>query len=348
MKTIIDVCMDHVPESLFDSEELLNGFISSAPRAYGEIASVATLESGKRQLKLEKPRGCQNLNYVEGDYSLEVKLEAMNASGVDKAFIRMPVWQEWLTAELCRRVNDDAADIGRRSGGRLLPVACVPPWGGKENIYELERCVKELGMTAVQLACHYGNLYLDDEAFKPMLRVINELELPVYVRHCAMPVQWESIYDYTNLRRSVGRVIDQATAVGRELFSGMFEEFPKLKFIHTLLGGNWYSNYHNTIPQKPKTAEAMLRLDTNDGYRIQGYLKNNLYFEATHAHTFGKDAIECAIKICGAENVLFGSSFPVFYSWLPDGVEFMKSLDITEDEYDLVMGGNAARLFMLD
>ena len=344
---IIDVCMDHVPEDLFTNEEMLNGFLSSAPRGYGEIASVATLESGKSQLKVEKPKGYQNLNYVEGDYSLEIKLKAMDESGVDKAFIRMPVWQEWLTLDTCKLVNDDAADIGKRSGGRLLPIACVPPWGGKRNIHEFERCIKELGMTGVQLACHYGQLYLDDEAFKPFLKVINDMNVPVFVRHTPLPVQWESIYEYTNVRRTVGRVIDMATAVGRELFSGMFEEFPNLKFIHTVLGGNWYANYHSTMPKKANKQEAMQRLDTSDADHIQRYLQNNLYFEATHAHTYGKDAIEAAIKICGADHILFGSSFPVFYSWLPDGIEFMKSLDISNEDRELVMGGNAVRLFGL-
>ena len=57
--------------------------------------------------------------------------------------------------------------------------AVLPPWGGKENLYELERCLKGLGMVGVQLACHYGQLYLDDEAFKPYLRVLDEMNVPV-------------------------------------------------------------------------------------------------------------------------------------------------------------------------
>ena len=59
---------------------------------------MATLESGKKQLILEKPKGYQNLNYVEGDYSLESKLKAMDENGVDIAILRVPVWQEWLQA----------------------------------------------------------------------------------------------------------------------------------------------------------------------------------------------------------------------------------------------------------
>jgi len=344
---IIDVNMHHLPEDLFTNEEVLNGFLSTAPRGYGEIASVGVTENGARQIIVEKPKGYQNLNYVEGDYSLEMKLKAMDDSGVDIGLLRVPVWQEWLRLETCKIVNDNAAEMCKRSNGRIFANACVPPWGGKENIYELERCIKELGMVGVQLACHYGQLYLDDEAFKPYLKVINDMNIPVVVHHTPGPVQWESIYEYTNLRRELGRVIDQSTAVGRELFSGMFEEFPNLKFIHTMFGGNWFANYNLMIPKKGKKKEAMQRLDASDADRIMGYLKNNLYFDTTHPASWGKEQVECAIKVCGADHILFSSSFPVFYNWMSDGVELMKTLDISDEDRALVMSGNAIRLFNL-
>jgi predicted TIM-barrel fold metal-dependent hydrolase len=344
---IIDVNMHHLPEDLFDNEEVLNGFLSTAPRGYGEIASMGKTEAGKRQIIVEKPKGCQNLNYVEGDYSLEMKLKAMDENGVDKAILRVPVWQEWLRLETCKVVNDNAADMCKRSGGRLFANACVPPWGGKENIYELERCIKGLGMVGVQLACHYGQIYLDDEVFKPYLKVIHDLNIPVVVHHTPGPVHWQSIYEYTNLRRELGRITDQATAVGRELFSGMFEEFPNLKLIHTMFGGNWFANYNLMIPKKGKKQEAMQRLDISEGERVRGYLKNNLYFDTTHPASWGKEQVECAIKVCGADHILFSSSFPVFYNWMSDGVECMKSLDLSDKDRELVMSGNAIRLFNL-
>ena len=345
---IIDINMHHLPEDLFTNEETLNGFLTTAPRGFGEIAYMGTTEAGARQIILEKPAGHQNLNYVEGDYSLEMKLQAMDENGVDKAILRTPVWQEWLRLDTCKVVNDSFADMCRRSNGRLYATACVPPWGGKENIYELERCIKELGMIGVQLACHYGQLYLDDEVFRPYLKVINDMNIPAVVHHTPLPVRWESLIEYTNIRRELGRIIDQATAVGRELYSGMFEELPNLRFIHTMLGGNWFANYNLLIPKKPKKKEAMLRLDSSDAERILGYLKNNIYYDTTHPASWGKEQVECAIKVCGADHVLFGSTFPVFYNWMTDGVECMESLDITDEERNLVMCGNAIRLFNLE
>ena len=127
----------------------------------------------------------------------------------------------------------------------------------------------------------------------------------------------------------------------------MFDEMPGLKFIHTMFGGNWFGNYNLLTPHKSKKAEAMDRLDLSEGDKIRQYLQNNLYFDTTHPASWGKEQVECAIKVCGADHILFSSSFPVFYNWMADGVEFMKTLDITEEQRELVMSGNAIRLFNL-
>jgi predicted TIM-barrel fold metal-dependent hydrolase len=344
---IIDINMHHLPQNLFTDESMLDAFISTAPRGYGEVAYVDTIASGKKRIVLEKPKGYHNLHFVDGDYTLEAKLKAMDDAGVDIALLRVPVWQEWLRLETCKLVNDEAAEMSKRSHGRLYANAVLPPWSGKDNLYELERCLKELGMVGVQLACHYGQLYLDDEAFKPYLKVLNELKVPVIVHHTPLPVCWQSLTDYTNLRHEYGRISDQGTAVGRELFSGMFDEFPNLKFIHTMFGGNWFAQQDILMPRKGKKQEAMFRLDMTESDRVARYLQNNLFFDATHPASWGKHQVECAIRVCGADHILFGTSFPVFYNWMADGVEFMKTLDITDHERKLIMSENAIKMFDL-
>jgi uncharacterized protein len=346
--TVVDINIHHLPEDLFTNEKILNAFLTSAPRGFGEIARVIQMDSGKKQLILEKPAGHQNLNYVEGDYSAEAKLAAMDDAGVDYGIMRVPVWQEWLPLDACKYVNDNAAAIVSESKGRLFATAAVPPWGGKENIAELERCIDDLGVVGVQLACHYGELYLDDPVFEPYLEVLNDKNIPVIVHHTPLPVQWESIIDYTNLRREFGRIVDQATAVGRELFSGMFDKYPNLRFIHTMLGGNWFANTALLTPHASNRKESMTRLDPTGGEKIKSYLENNIFFDLTHPHSWGRTQVEAALEINGADHYLFGSSFPVFYGWMSQGVEFVRSeLEISDADRELVLSGNAKRLFDL-
>lgn len=68
----------------------------------------------------------------------------------------------------------------------------------------------------------------------------------------------------------------------------------------------------------------------------------------THPSSWGKEQVECAINVCGADHLLFGSSFPVVYGWMSGGVDFVKSLDISDKEREMITWKNAARLFKLD
>jgi predicted TIM-barrel fold metal-dependent hydrolase len=89
----------------------------------------------------------------------------------------------------------------------------------------------------------------------------------------------------------------------------------------------------------------MVRLDMNEGERITRYLQNNIFFDTTHPASRGKPQVECAIEVSGADHILFGTSFPVFYNWMNGGVEFMKTLDITEDARKAIMSENAIKMF---
>ena len=77
------------------------------------------------------------------------------------------------------------------------------------------------------------------------------------------------------------------------------------------------------------------------------YLANNIYFDMTHPMSWSKDQLELAVKTCGADHLLLGSSFPVFYEWMARSVGSVKALDVTQEEKDLMLGGNAAKLFNL-
>ena len=344
---VIDINMHMLPTDLFTNEEVLNGFLYSAPIQFGMKAYLDRTPDGqKQQMVLEYPEGKQILNYVEGDYTLEAKLNAMDEAGVDVAVLRMPVWQEWLPLEICKIVNDQAAEMMRQSEGRLQFNAVLPPWGRKEDIKELERAI-DMGAVGVQFACCYGDKFLDDELFKPYLKILNDKKIPAVIHHTPGQNAFGNFDEYTVLRRELGRIHAQAAAVGREIYSGMFDEFPNLKFVHTMLGGNWFGLQNILAPHKStKKKEAMNRLATNvDHEAYERYLKNNIYFDMTHPMSWGKDQLECAVKACGADHLLLGSSFPVFYEWMARSVESINALEITEDEKKLMLGGNAAKIF---
>ena len=215
MTKVIDANLYWFPEELFTNEELAEKFLSEVPIQYNIKGSLKE-ENGVRRFVIEKPVGSPNLDYIQGDYTLEKELSSLDQAGVEGAVLKLSCQQEWMSLDMCRLFNTAMAERVKESKGRLNGLGVVPPQGTPAVKKEIDRCLDELGFGGLQLSAHYGNLYLDDEAFAPFFAYLNERNVTCYVHHTPLPVQYGSLTAYTNLRRSYGRCIDQATAIAPE------------------------------------------------------------------------------------------------------------------------------------
>lgn len=346
---MIDANMYWIPECIFTEEALMKQFLNEVPAEYdwhGYCKDVPGTE-GKKQIVLEKPKGSQNLNYVQGDYVLETQLADMDAADIEKALLKIPGCHEWLGLEMCKLFNDGMYEHGKRSRGRLIPLAVVPPYGTPESLAELERCHDELGMNAVQVSAHYGKEYLDDESFAAFFSKVNELGMNVYVHHTPIPAEYQSFCNYNNVRRSYGRCVDQGLAVGRETFSDFFVKYPRIKMVHSMLGGGFFAIAGMMFPHQSKGKEDVSRFQSDNG-QMEKRFREHIYFEMSHAQPWGKDALECAVKVLGADHIIFGSSYPVRKEWLSEGPEFIKQLDISQEDKGLILEGNARAIYKFE
>jgi uncharacterized protein len=341
---IVDANMHWLPENFFKDKSLLESFIYAVPRAYGEYARLTAMPgTNMQQVVIEKPKGVENLNYAENQYDPEGQIHDMDAAKVDKAILRIPCWQEWLSLDMCKTVNDMLAKHVRKNPGRFLALAVVPPWGTSESLKEVDRCIQELGFSGVQLAAHYGKLYLDEPEFRPYFKKLNQMGVPVVVHHTPLPVDFNSLIPYTNLRRQYGRCVDQGTAVGREIFSNLFEECPNLKLIHSMLGGGFFAFANMLAPRKVGVKEELERFDVAD--KARSYLDKNIFFDLSGAPQWGQAQLECAVKVLGANHILYGGSYPLRKEWFMKGPDYVRSLAISEEDKALILGGNAVNLF---
>ena len=147
------------------------------------------------------------------------------------------------------------------------------------------------------------------------------------------------------MRRSYGRNVDVGLSVSRVLFSGFFDKYPNVKLVYAQLGGGFFALANMMFPKKAK-GEVVSRFQS-DNDRIVEQFKNNVYFEMSHAQPWGKRGLEFAVEMLGADHIVFGSSYPVRKEWLLDGPAFVKALDISEEEKELILGENARRLYRL-
>lgn len=342
---MIDTNLYWFDEQIFEDETLLDQFINELPKHYDLCGYVKVNDDGQKQIVIEKPIGSQNLNYVQGEYKLEKLLQDLDTAKVDKAILKVPGCGEWMSLAMCKRFNDGMYAYAKESKGRLIPLAVVPPVASFAVLEELDRCFHTLGFKGVQLCAHYGNKYLDDAIYAGFFEKLNALHATVYIHHTPIPVDYTSFLDYDNLRRSYGRCVDQMVAVSRELFSGFFERYPNLKFVHSMLGGGFFAFYDMMMPHTTKQ-ESVTRFHT-DVTSAKKHLKENIFFEMSHSQPWGKKQLECAVEVLGSDHILWGSSYPVRKEWLLEGTDFIKTLDISDEDKELILGKNAEIVYKI-
>jgi len=278
--------------------------------------------------------GVQVSRIAEIGPDVDAHLRDMASAGVDAAIFSLGLWMEWLTLAMAKEANDELAEIQRRHRGRILGLAHVPPLDeGTER--ELRRAVRELGLVGVNLTTHWRGRYLDDPAFRPLLRTIAELDVPIVIHASALPGECRVAHEY-GLGPLLGRAVDQLTAITRLVASGALEELPTLRIVAPHLGGGFFALRRRVglgVPGSSVTRHAA------------GLAR--VWFDTAPA---GWEPAELALAVAnlGADHVVFGSDYPVQGDWLASAVAALGAAPIDDAARAAVMGGNAAALFRID
>ena len=340
---IIDANVYWLPDELFTDPALQAKFIQAVDNGQDSRATVSTNADGSKKIVIEEPIGQSSLDYFQNDYQLDHQLRDMDAGQVDMAVLKLPGCEEWLNLDLCRVFNRAVAKHGQKSHGRMVALATVPPYADEENLAELDYCIDELGLCGLQLSTHYADGYLDSPVYRDFFRHVAAKNIPVYVHHSPVPMEYGAIKDYENLRRSYGRCEDQITAIGREVFSDLFVELPDLQLIHSMLGGGFFTYKTMLLPHDSGNG----RFDTTNSTSVKHRLEHNIFYEVSHAQPWGADNIEMAIKVLGANNVIYGSSYPVKTAWMTAGPAMVRKLDVDTNVIENVLSDNAKRVYQI-
>ena len=54
-----------------------------------------------------------------------------------------------------------------------------------------------------------------------------------------------------------------------------------------------------------------------------------------------------SVKVLGADHILYGSSSPVKAEWMRGGPDFVRALEVSEDDKALMLCENAKRLYQI-
>ena len=276
--------------------------------------------------------------------TLEEKAALMDALGFDAAVLSFSPGIELLDSaeaiEVAREANDWVGEAARRWQGRFYGFAALPVLDRDASIRELERCVRELGFVGRMPFSNYGELHLDDDYFFPLFEKAAELDVPIYL-HPTHPVSGRLTGLGTQLLGSpFGYAIDASVTTMRLICKGIFDRWPNLKVILAHLGEGFpyvlkrmdgrISKYHDRAPAVNRELP---------GY----YFRHNIY--VTTSGQYSHEAFRCCRDVLGIDRIMLATDYP--YEMMEDVNEFLRELEISENDLELVCSKNAQQLLKL-
>jgi aminocarboxymuconate-semialdehyde decarboxylase len=250
------------------------------------------------------------------------RLEEMDRADVSMQVLStVPVmFSYWAKPEdaldLSRRLNDHIAEIVRANPARFSGLATTPLQDPDLAARELERCVRELGLSGAQIGTHvdanqhFGRidtLNLDDASLQPVWSAAEQLGAAIFVHPWDM-VGKERMPKYW-LPWLVGMPAETSLAICSMIFGGVFDRFPKLRvaFAH---GGGAFPFTIGRIEHAFHVRPDLCATDSKTNprkYLASADAPAHFYVDSL---VHDADALKLLIKLFGAQRVALGSDYP--------------------------------------
>lgn len=279
-------------------------------------------------------------------YDPDAQLRDMDEAGVDVSVLSCLLgWTAPL--EECQLINERLAEVQTRYPGRFVGLAQAPILEGKPALDELDRAVGKLGLHGVTITSQVHGLPLDSPKLGDFYAKVSELDVPIFVHPAMVPKGYELVKDY-DLARILGREMDLALAATRIVAGGILERFPNLKFIIGHFGGG-------IAAVKDRLVAKAYRFGTLKR-PFEEYF-DLLYFDLA-GFEGGLTALRCALLGIKPERLVFATDYPQDFTGvstdtgrgmkaLREYIAAVKSLDMSKELKDGILGNTAARLLKL-
>lgn len=243
-------------------------------------------------------------------HDVEAKLRWMDDRGIDVSItsIAAPLFLYELEkdqlVDLCRRVNDAAAQLERLSEGRILGMATVPITDPQLAADELRRASLELGLKGVEIGTSVGETMLDDPSLDPFYAAAAELAAPVFLHPYVYMLGLATVpgFDRFFLMNNVGNMLETHVAAARLVLGGVFDRHPLLRVQLSHGGGGFpyqLARLDHTYTLREQIREVARR-------RPSEYLRNFLFDTVV----YDERPLRFLLDLVGDDNVAFGTDHP--------------------------------------
>lgn len=249
--------------------------------------------------------------------------------------------------EVSRKANDRMHEAMKRWPGRFGAFAQLPENDVDAAVYELERCMDAYGFFGWNTFSNFGESWLDESFYFPILERASQLGAPVYL-HPDFPgnVGFPRLCGLgMSLYAGVGYAYDTATTLLRLMYNGTFDRLPELQIIIGHLGEGLPFFLNRLVTKErdgvlPKR-ESEKRDAAVNQKSLWHYFRNNIF--VTNSSNFSIPAFTCAKDVLGLDRMLFGSDYP--YENLETAVEFTKNCGLNDDQLERICWKNAEDAF---
>ena len=271
------------------------------------------------------------------EWSMERSLEEMDKNGVATSLLSLspPGLHGVAPAEtrrLARAVNDFATTMRQAHPKRFGHFASVPMPDVEATLAEIAHAHDTFKADGIELMTSYGERYLGDAVFAPVMEELNRRKALVFVHPlapvcCAPSLGWipPSLFEFTQ---------DTNRAVFSLLFTGSFARFPDIRYIFCHSGAG--------VPALAGRAQVM-----GMGRQFADKMPNGIDYELRRLHydvalQANRPALAALFAFVPTSQVLLGSDFP--FGTSADGVRGLEEFGLKPGELDAIYNGNARRL----
>jgi predicted TIM-barrel fold metal-dependent hydrolase len=277
----------------------------------------------------------------------EGRIREMDTGGIDKAVVSLTSpgvdhFTPTIGTRLARQINDELAAAIDKHPDRLLGFAALAPKDPAAAVLELERAVKDLGFKGWKTHSNFGDSYLDDKRYWPILAKAEELGVPIYLHPTAPMMEELRTYGLALAGAAFGFGLETATAMMRLVLSGAFDAFPKL----TIMLGH-YGEGLSFLMQRidhpfvrphikaadPDAVPALKRVPSE-------YLRANML--VTTSGNYLPAAFWCTHTALGIDKILLATDYP--YEEMGECTAYLSGLGLSDADKQKLFHGNAATL----
>lgn len=297
---------------------------------------------------LGRPQGGDPLNF-----DLNRRRKWMDAHGVQMLLLTlnggMP-WQ-WVSAEqgahIAQIINDAATQAHTAFPDRFIAAVELPWHDPVLASRELNRAARKPGLRAVHAPNSIqGRDYLFESAYAPLLARIEELGYPIVFHPLDGDINYyggpetrvgDPLSVSAAMNNWVGFTCETATTAAKFIITGTLDKYPKLEIVLPHSGGSF-----------PYLAGRLGHGLERNKFKMQRPFKEYVRRFHYDSITFYPETLGFLISLVGADRVVigtdnaFGASQAIEY---PNSL--VEQLNLPAAQRDLILRGNAARLFRL-